>query len=147
MKKVLIVAAYILSKCDDLSAMKLQKLVYYSYSWHLVWEDKKLFDSQIQAWANGPVVPDLYDAHRGMFRVPPGVLNYEGGLAENEIESIDEVINYYGEMSPWHLSELTHREDPWRLARKGKMLGEKSSEPILDSAIAEYYSSLVGPEN
>ena len=33
------VAVYILQKRGKMSAMKLQKLVYYSRAWHLVWED------------------------------------------------------------------------------------------------------------
>ncbi len=51
------VAAYILSQHGKLSAMKLQKLVYYCQAWSLVWDEAPLFQEQIQAWANGPVVP------------------------------------------------------------------------------------------
>jgi len=56
------VAAYILKNGGRMSVMKLQKLVYYSQAWHLVWEDKRLFSDRIEAWANGPVVPNLYPA-------------------------------------------------------------------------------------
>ncbi len=52
-----------------LSTVKLQKLVYYSQAWHLVWEDRPLFPERIEAWANGPVVPDLYREHRGDFEL------------------------------------------------------------------------------
>ena len=34
------VADYILQEHGAMSAMKLQKLVYYAQAWHLVWEDK-----------------------------------------------------------------------------------------------------------
>jgi uncharacterized phage-associated protein len=51
------VAAYILEQRGPMSAMKLQKLVYYSQAWSLVWEDRPLFREEIQAWASGPVVP------------------------------------------------------------------------------------------
>ena len=44
------VAAYILSKQGDMPAMKLQKLVYYSQAWSLVWDDKPLFRDRIEAW-------------------------------------------------------------------------------------------------
>ena len=51
------------------AVLKLQKLAYYSYAWHLVWKEKRLFPERIQAWANGPVVRSLYDRHRGQFSV------------------------------------------------------------------------------
>ncbi len=64
MAQVADVAAYILEKCGPMTAMKLQKLVYYSQAWHLVWTEKPLFDNRIEAWANGPVVWELYDLPR-----------------------------------------------------------------------------------
>ena len=55
------VAAYILRKQGPLSAMKLQKLVYYAQAWSTVWDDQPLFSEAVEAWANGPVVRELYD--------------------------------------------------------------------------------------
>ncbi|MGH7905267.1 MAG: Panacea domain-containing protein, partial [Candidatus Binataceae bacterium] len=63
------VAAHILGKIGPISAMKLQKLVYYSQAWSLVWDEKPLFRDRIEAWASGPVVPNLYRKHRGKFEV------------------------------------------------------------------------------
>lgn len=65
MASVLDVAAYILERRGSMTAMKLQKLVYYSKAWHLVWDEESLFNEPIQAWANGPVVYDLYLEHKG----------------------------------------------------------------------------------
>ena len=61
------VARYIVRQLAPLSTIKLQKLVYYSQAWHLVWEDAPLFDERVEAWANGPVVPEIYREHRGEF--------------------------------------------------------------------------------
>lgn len=47
----------------------LQKLVYYSQAWHLVWEERRLFEEPIEAWVNGPVVRELYRRHRGLWQV------------------------------------------------------------------------------
>lgn len=52
MAKVNDVAAYILEHAGPLTAMKLQKLVYYSQAWQLVWEDKALFPERIEAMFN-----------------------------------------------------------------------------------------------
>jgi uncharacterized phage-associated protein len=69
MAAVLDVAQFILRRHGPMSAMKLQKLVCYSQAWSLVWDEKRLFPARIEAWANGPVVTKLYQAHRGQFRV------------------------------------------------------------------------------
>jgi len=58
-----------LEKAGPMSAMKLQKLAYYSQAWSLVWDELPIFQDSIEAWANGPVCPRLYDAHRGCFQL------------------------------------------------------------------------------
>ena len=58
--KAIDVAAYILRKQGTMPAMKLQKLVYYSQAWSLVWDDRPIFRDRIYAWANGPVIRNLY---------------------------------------------------------------------------------------
>ena len=122
--------------------MKLQKLVYYCQAWHLVWDDEPLFVDEIQAWANGPVIPVLYQAHRGQFKV--GQLR-EGNaaiLSQSEEETIDAICESYGKLSASQLSELTHREDPWRNARVGLHPGERGNKIIGHDSMAEYYGSL-----
>ena len=136
------VAAYVLSTRGGMTAMKLQKLCYYSQAWHLVWEDKPLFDDRIEAWANGPVAPALYDLHRGQFRVEPGLVNVPGQLDEAEASSVDAVLKFYGEQSAWDLSNLTHTERPWLDARGNLPVGAPSHAEITPASMAEYYGSL-----
>lgn len=57
MANVFDVAQYIVNKTGRISSIKLQKLVYYSKAWSLVWDDDPLFTEEVQAWAHGPVVP------------------------------------------------------------------------------------------
>ena len=66
---VLDVASYILTRQGPITTWKLQKLVYYCQAWSLVWDDDQIFPEEIKAWANGPVVRELYDVHRGEYRV------------------------------------------------------------------------------
>jgi uncharacterized phage-associated protein len=136
------VAAAILARTGPLSAMKLQKLVYYAQAWHLVWEDRPLFDARIEAWANGPVSPKLYRRHRGQFRVSSWPHGDPGKLDEGELTTIESVVNFYGDKSAQWLSELTHREDPWRLARAGLRAGERGNAEINRASMAEYYAGL-----
>lgn len=136
------VAAYILKKQGEMSAMKLQKLVYYSQAWSLVWDEKPLFRAKIEAWANGPVVRALYVQHKGKFSIkkwPAGDYNKISGEAQ---KTIDSVLKFYGEKSGQWLSELTHKERPWRDARNGLADDERSDKEISCAALAEYYGSL-----
>jgi uncharacterized phage-associated protein len=145
--KVLDVAAYILSRRGPMTAMKLQKLVYYSQVWHLVWDEEPLFPERIEAWANGPVVPDLYRHHRQ--RLQLSIEDRPGGgdpeaLKPEEIQTIDVVLDYYGARSAHWLSELTHREMPWRRAREeaGLAEGERGKAEIPQAYMFEYYDGL-----
>ena len=142
MANVLDVAAYILQEHGETAAMKLQKLCYYAQAWHLVWEDKPLFDDEIRAWANGPVAPRLYTKHRGSFEVA----KIDGGdpnpLTTEQRGTVDAVLKYYGGKSAHWLSELTHQEDPWKDARKGLKPGVRSNREISHAVMVEYYGSL-----
>jgi len=136
------VAAYILSKRSPITAMKLQKLVYYSQAWSLVWDDAPLFNEQIEAWANGPVVRELYEYHRGAFKVGQWDIGNPKNLTSSEKETVDQVLKYYGHMSSQELSNRTHQEEPWREARRGMQPDERGDRVISLASMVEYYSGL-----
>lgn len=135
------VAAYILQQCGEMTAMKLQKLVYYCQAWSLVWDEEPLFEEEIQAWANGPVVPSLYERHQGKFKVR----TWDGNsaiLTKSQRETIQKVLDFYGDKPSQVLSDLTHKEAPWISARVGLGIGERGKQIITHAAMAEYYGSL-----
>ncbi len=138
------VAAYILHKKGPLPAMKLQKLVYYSQAWSLVWDEKLLFRDRIEAWANGPIIRNLYKAHRGQFRVTDIPDGNPKSLSEEQRETVNAVIDFYGDKPSQWLSDLTHVEAPWREAREeaGIAHGLRGNVRISPASMAEYYSGL-----
>lgn len=136
------VAAYIIKNFGSMTAMKLQKLAYYSQAWNLVWDDRPLFDSRIEAWANGPVVLDLYRKHRGQFTITEWPSGDASKLNLDESETVDAVYASYGKFNAHQLSEMTHREDPWKLARTGLSDGQRSGTAISDASMHEYYHGL-----
>lgn len=142
MPNVFDVAKYILQKHPAITAMKLQKLVYYSQAWSLVWDEAPLFEEPIQAWANGPVVPELYKAHKGEFRVSQLNDGDSSNLKAVQKETLDAVLDFYAPMTSQELSDLTHAEDPWRLARVGLAEGQRGNREISLASMHEYYSSL-----
>ena len=136
------VAAYILEKMESMTTMKLQKLVYYCQAWSLVWDEKPLFEEVIEAWANGPVVKELFDYHRGMYEIASMPIGNPRLLNQEQQDTVDAVLEYYGDKSAQWLIDLTHIEDPWRQARKGLPSLERGNRIIPLDAMAHYYSSL-----
>lgn len=144
MATVFDVTKYILHKCGEMSTWKLQKLCYYSQAWHLAWTDNPIFEEDFEAWANGPVCSELFHAHQGKFLVSMEDFckGNEDNLSEDEKESIDIVLDGYGQMEPYSLREQTHAEDPWKNARRNLPEWAKSRTVITKSSMGEYYGSL-----
>jgi uncharacterized phage-associated protein len=140
MADALDVAQYILEKHGPMTAMKLQKLVYYSQAWSIVWDDAAMFDEEIEAWRNGPVVRDLWEAHRGQYRVDSIKNGIAGALDETQRETVDIVLGFYGGRSAQWLSDLTHLEGPWKDA-----WAQGENTVITKEAMSEYYSSIEPP--
>lgn len=133
------VAAYILRRQGAMSAMKLQKLVYYAQAWSIARHGRVLFHQRIQAWAHGPVVRELFDLHRGQFVVS----SLPGGrpevLSADERRHIDGVLLSYAHLSADTLSSMTHRERPWVDARSGIPAGARSWAEISHESMRRYY--------
>jgi uncharacterized phage-associated protein len=144
MANVLDVAQYILERLGSVTTWKLQKLVYYSQAWSLVWDEKPIFQERIEAWANGPVCPDLYQRHRGMFKIDhnSGIGGDRNNLDGPEIETIDAVLKYYGDKTAQWLSDLTHSEDPWIRTRGDIPPRAYCTREITLDSMAEYYGAL-----
>ena len=139
------VAKCILKKTGSIPAVKLQKLVYYCQVWSLVWDEKPLFKAQIQAWANGPVVPKLYSMHRRRYKVgPTDIKGDPSKFTVEQKDTIDIVLDFYGDKNTQWLTDLTHMEAPWKLAREGIPDGERSDNVISLESMVEYYSSIPG---
>jgi uncharacterized phage-associated protein len=140
------IASYILKKAGPMTAMKLQKLAYYSQAWGLVWDEKPLFKAKVEAWSNGPVVPALYAEHRGKFKVSSWPKGDASKVAGEDKKTVDAIIRFYGDQKAFWLSQLTHRERPWREARANLDPGERGNTVIEHAAMYEYYDGLSGEE-
>ncbi len=146
MAAIIDVAKYILEQNGEMSTMKLQKLCYYSQAWSLVWDDVPLFDEDFEAWANGPVCPDLFKLHKGMFSITSDSAVLEKAnsnrIGDTARETINSVLEFYGSKSAQWLSSLTHLEDPWKNARENVADGEHCSNIITKESMMMYYSAL-----
>lgn len=138
------VARYILEKQGEMSAMKLQKLIYYSQAWSMVWDERTLFESDFEAWANGPVLPSVYEIHRGKFLVDVSLFKMgdASNLDDDASDTVDQVLKVYGSKTAQWLSNLTHDESPWKDARGDLPPMDRSNKVIEKGRIHEYYSGL-----
>jgi len=129
-------AKYITSKYpNQVTPMKLQKLMYYCYAWQLVANDKK-FDASFEAWPYGPVEPQIYESFKSFGRNP---------IIADSITTIDEplidfILDSYSVFSAVELSKTTHMEQPWK---KFKNTGQV----IPDEELIDYYGQQVYAKN
>jgi uncharacterized phage-associated protein len=125
---------------DDITHLKLQKLLYYAQAWHLANYDVSLFDEDMQAWAHGPVVPTVWRIYKefGWNPLPPErPPNIEAGLRSY----LEVVFGQYGGFTAKKLEELTHSEVPWREARGNIPPEAKCENVISKKTMRDYYRS------
>ena len=124
-----LVAKYFVSlpqadKGNDLTNLKLQKLLYYAQGHWLNLYDSPLFPEPIEAWLYGPVIRAVYDSYKDEsedrpIRVHPILQGQEKllpslELAVHESVFLDDIYRYYGQYSAWKLVDMTHQDLPWK---------------------------------
>lgn len=153
--KVQAVIRYIIDeiRVPDVTPKKLQKLLYYIQAWHLALtaEDKTTEEIQsalmipcvFEAWVHGPVIPEVYKHYKeygaGVIVESGFDLDYSSHLSADEISTIDEVIEVYGNFNGNQLEMLTHNELPWIEARKDLSPLDSCNEPISEETMFSYY--------
>jgi uncharacterized phage-associated protein len=120
--------------------MKLQKLVYYSQAWHLVFHAEPLFPNVIEAWPQGPVTRSLYEKHRGRRQLATWPSGNKDNLTAAEQDTLRWVLGKYAHFSAESLSQMTHMEAPWLIARGTLGPNKSSSNPITLQNMAHFYS-------
>jgi uncharacterized phage-associated protein len=103
---------------EELSNLKLQKLLYYAQGHHLARYGRPLFKEQMQAWSHGPVVPHVYQEFK-TFGASPLELADDDPFTWDKVdpattEFLGEVWNTYGGYSAGRLRNMTHDEPPWK---------------------------------
>jgi uncharacterized phage-associated protein len=88
----------------------------------------------------------LYIRHKGRYAVGPDIPIWgdanPDNLSATEKETIDSVLEYYGDKPGYWLRELTHLEDPWIQAREGVPLMEHCENEITHEMMRLYYGRL-----
>lgn len=105
---------------ENLTHLKLQKLLYYAQGVHLAFTGDELFIDDLLAWEHGPVAPRVYDKYKGSREIQflpteEDLETFEKIQSDEDAKNVLEVVyNHYGKYSAWHLRNMTHDERPWR---------------------------------
>ena len=132
-------------KIEDLTSMKLIKLVYFSYAWHYAIFNKKLFTEKIEAWRYGPVIPSIYHEFKRFGNSKVGLYSIDFEPESNNVsypivsQNDEDALNIVGTIweiykkySGWELSKITHDGKPWKSA-----FAEGENTPMKDEEIAK----------
>jgi len=128
---------------DEITNLKLQKLLYYVQGWYLAIYDEPLFDDRLEAWVHGAVQPKVYSLYKQFLWEPITASVPCPKFDDNRIaDHIDKVLAHYGKYSARDLERMIHREDPWKKARGGLPEDKPSKALIRHEAMKEYFSRL-----
>lgn len=149
---VLDVADWFIKKAQEeggeISPKKLQKLLYYAYSWSLVFFNdssddlsEKLFENNIEAWVHGPVIPEVYHEYKTYGYNPIVKDVIKPRFSEDTEDVLKQVWNIYGGYNGNQLESITHQEEPWIEARGDSKPLDASNNLLNDKTIFSYYIS------
>lgn len=137
---------------NDMTSLKLMKIVYISYAWYLCMYDKEMFSERPQAWKFGPVFPSLYHALRASGDRPIDdyvAISEPGKESEEVIPIIPEDDNAalliainafyaYKDKTGDELSDMTHRADgAWKSAFKEGLYSDMMNQELIKKGAME----------
>ena len=102
--------------CDDLTNMKINKLLYYAQGYYMRKHGIPMFDECFEAWEHGPVVPSVYTKYKTYGDNPITVWD---DLRLNEVndaasDTLMDVAREYGKYTASALRNMTHAlGGPW----------------------------------
>lgn len=122
---------------NDITNMKIQKLLYYSQGTHLALHGERLFTQEIEKWQYGPVVPEvyhnlkIYSSNVIELQLP---FSFEL-LSEHQVKTLQMVFEFFGQFSAIKLMNLTHDETPWNSV--------EMNETIPTEIITDFFNTIV----
>lgn len=150
MRTIYDIADYYLAK-EAMTPKKLQKILYYAYSWFLTLENEpdqgltnKLFNEQFEAWVHGPVNYEIYKKYQDYGS--DLIEKYTGKIktfSQDVIDVLEEVWRTYGGNTAYQLEHFTHQEAPWLIARGDTPPMNRCRAVINDENIYNFYKNWI----
>ena len=142
--KIDAIIEYLLSQCEDITPLALQKALYYTQGFYYAFYNTFLFSEDCEAWVHGPVYRDIYFRYRD-YRFDPieGNRQFDDSVfSSSEKAILDSVVKNICCYSGKVLERFTHSEAPWLSARGEIPENTVSNKPIQKEQIGSYFSSV-----
>jgi uncharacterized phage-associated protein len=153
MENSLAIANYFIKKSldegEELTPMKLLKLVYIAHGWYLGLNGTALLDEGVEAWRYGPVVPSVYREFKKYGNNQISQLGYiftdqmqivTPMADENKIQFLDKIWDVYKKYNGLELSTLTHEPGtPWDIVWNTENGKDIQGAIIRNNLIEQHY--------
>ena len=134
--KIIIAAEYIINKCNEVTPLALQKMLYYIRGFYMAFYKAELFEDDCEAWVHGPVYREIYNQFKEYKYHTIEIkdeINSEL-FTNEEIEILDSICENFGCYSGTMLELFTHDEDPWKITR-GELDENEKSDKVIDKKL------------
>lgn len=126
-------------KADDLTPLKVQKMLFFLHGWYLAIAGEPLIDGGFEKWPYGPVSPDAYDSLKGYGAQPVADYIYEWDPVKKDvtaffvspeanpkfIDVLETVWKQYSPLTAAQLSSLTHLPNtPWSVTASREVIDD-----------------------
>ncbi len=139
-----LITQYDKSAGDVVTHLKIQKLIYYAHAWSLVLADRPLIRENIEAWAHGPVVREVFNEFRHAGWQALDATRPPIELDTRTEDILHQVLAAYGDTSAKTLESMTHSDRPWIQARGGLPAEARCTRVISNEAIKTYFLEKYG---
>lgn len=131
---------------SSLTNLKLQKLLYYVQAWSYGINQRPFFSNgeQFQAWIHGPVNRTIYNRFEQTKLLYSELTMNDRrqdakDLDDDGKEFVDFILENYMKFTGVQLESMTHKEDPWILARKGLDPTARCETIISPESLIKFY--------
>lgn len=140
-----LISEYIIKTCQEITPLALQKILYYSQAFYMVFFGETLFKDNCEAWVHGPVYTKIYNKYKtfGSSNIDIQIIDdVDEIIDEEKRELVDVIIRCFGYYSGKALEKMTHYESPWMNSRVGLPIDEKSHNVISKEDMVDYFTKV-----
>lgn len=127
---------------EELTQLRLMKLLYFAQGTYLALYDEQLFDDKAVHANNGPMFEEAHRLYDGC-RAINGKINWDQAIKDfSELNSLpkvnivlNSVFNKYADVKTSKLVEITHQQDPWKNTKSGRELTPKALKDYFDKIV------------
>lgn len=143
-EKIDAIVSYVLCRCEDITPLALQKLLYYIQGFYYAFYNRFIFEKSFEAWVHGPVIGTIYFKYKD-YKFDPiecSEMVDDQLLASSEKTIIDSVIKNMGCYSGKTLEYFTHAETPWLQTRGDLPPLAPTKRKISNELIGSYFTAV-----